>query len=202
MSAAPTWVCRRGRRYAYRKLCDFGRALQDYERALAVGGLSAVQLHTNRAYCLAKLGRFAEALESYDLVLRANPANVHALHNRCARCEHACWRSCCVGLTAVLLAIPASLGLGGLQALKLNSAQVPAHDSSACALRSHTARTSRSGAAPADSARAVPRTAAFRTTSWAGGARPWRISPRCSGCRPTPGSAPTRTSTAAAPGTA
>jgi len=84
MSAAPTWVCRRGRRYAYRKLCDFGRALQDYERALAVGGLSAVQLHTNRAYCLAKLGRFAEALESYDLVLRANPANVHALHNRCA----------------------------------------------------------------------------------------------------------------------
>jgi tetratricopeptide (TPR) repeat protein len=90
VSAAPKWLCRHCRRYAYRKLCDFGRALQDYERALAAGGLSAVQLHTNRAYCLAKLGRFAEALESYDLVLRANPANIHALHNRCASCEPAC----------------------------------------------------------------------------------------------------------------
>lgn len=71
------------RRYAYRKLGDWGRAAADYERALAAGHPGAAQLHTNRAYCLAKLGRYAEALDSYALVLRANPANTHALHNRC-----------------------------------------------------------------------------------------------------------------------
>lgn len=70
-------------RYAYRKVGDWGRAVLDYERALASGSSGPVQLHTNRAFCLAKMGRYPEALESYGVVLRADPTNVHALHNRC-----------------------------------------------------------------------------------------------------------------------
>jgi len=70
--------------YAYRKVGDWGRAVLDYERALAGGNSGPVQLHTNRAFCLAKMGRYPEALESYGLVLRADPTNVYALHNRCS----------------------------------------------------------------------------------------------------------------------
>lgn len=70
------------RRYAYRKLQDWGCAVADYERALAVGSPSDVQLHVNRAYCLAKLGHYAEALQSYKVVLAKDPTNINALHNR------------------------------------------------------------------------------------------------------------------------
>ena len=73
-------------RYAYRKLQDWGCAVADYERALAVGSPSDMQqlqqLHVNRAYCLAKLGHYAEALQSYEVVLAKDPTNINALHNR------------------------------------------------------------------------------------------------------------------------
>ena len=74
---------RRPCRYAYRKLQDWGCAVSDYERALAVGSPSDMQqLHVNRAYCLAKLGHYAEALQSYEVVLAKDPTNINALHNR------------------------------------------------------------------------------------------------------------------------
>jgi tetratricopeptide (TPR) repeat protein len=71
--------CNRGS--AQQLLADFGRALNDYDCAIATDRDFA-EAHLNRGMLLQRLGRHEAALASYDQAIRIQPANAAAHCNR------------------------------------------------------------------------------------------------------------------------
>ncbi len=70
----------------YRKLEEFGLAVEDYSQEIEHLDSSNVEdqikAFNNRAYCNAKLYNYNLAIDDYSTVLGHSKFNIHALHNR------------------------------------------------------------------------------------------------------------------------